>query len=124
MNLKIALAAAVLLTGGTYACDAQQKNAVSKSAATTSNAFANKIKEYQHANDSQSAVLLAELKQMMRAELGTAKAEIAAADQATGEKLMQKFETRRKAMNEVTRLADSGDKKSITAALQKFDKAE
>ena len=123
MNLKIALATVILLTGGVYASDAQQKKTVSQSATTATKTFENKVKEYQNADATQSAPLLAELRQMLATELGTAKAEMAAADQATRDKLMPKFESRVNAMNEVTRLADTGgDKKSIVAALQKFAK--
>ncbi len=122
MNLKIALATALLLTGGTYASDAQQKPTVSQSATTAAKSFDKKIKEYQNADAAQSAALLAELKQVMATDMGTAKAEIAsAADDATREKAMKKFENRLNAMNEANRLIDSGGEKAgIVTALKKY----
>lgn len=120
MNLKIALATALLLTGGVYAADAQQKAPVTASA-TAAKSFNNKIKEYQSADERQSAPLLAEIKQMMVQELGNAKAAMATADESTREKMMKQFEGRTTAMNEANKTIDAGgDKKAVTAALKKF----
>ncbi len=120
MNLKIALATAVLLTGGTYAANAQHKTAVPQVTAAAKS-FDSKVKEYQNADATKSAALLAELRQMMGDQMGTLKTEMATADAATREKLMKKNESRMNAMNEATRLMDAGgDKKVIVAALKKY----
>lgn len=120
MNLKIALATALLITGGTYAANAQQKTAVPQVTAAAKS-FDTKVKEYQNADATKSAALLAELKQMMGDQMGTLKTEMATADAATREKLMKKNESRMNTMNEATRLMDAGgDKKVIVAALKKY----
>ncbi|MFA6059024.1 MAG: hypothetical protein WC756_12550 [Taibaiella sp.] len=126
MNFKIALAAVLLISGGSYVTNAQQKSAAPKS--TTVNAaksFESKISAYQkEADAAKSATLLSEMTKEMTNGMAAAKGEFASAsaNSETSGALMKKYETRTTALNEVMQIsrADASNKTAIVSALKKY----
>lgn len=122
MNLKIALAAVLLISGGSYVSHAQQSN-TSQATVSTSKSFEKKIAAYQkEADAAKSATLLSEMTKEMTNGMAAAKSEYASANSETSGPLMKKFETRAGALNEVMRTsrADSSNKTAIVTALKKY----
>lgn len=128
MNLKIVLAAALMIAGGAYTSSAQQqKNGVTTHPATVSaKTFEASIKEYQKATDAtKSASLLDEMKQQMMTGMSALKAEIASTkDKAAQDKLMEKHKSRMMAITEVNNFSrvTPVDKQGVTDALKKYAK--
>lgn len=128
MNLKIVIAAAILISGGSYVSQAQTKTGVSQSITqVTAKAFNSKVSAYQNEKDAtKSATLLNELKQQMIAGMASLKTEIATAgpngDKATLDKLMKKNELRVQAMSEANKLSRTNpvDKLAVVSALKKY----
>lgn len=125
MNLKIALAAAIMLAGGAYMSQAQQKTKTSQSATVvTAKAFEKKIDAYQKSTDAAgSATLLNEMKQQMVEGATSMKAEaMASTDKAKSDKLMQFLSVRGKAISEVMNLGPdaAANKTAIVQALKDY----
>jgi uncharacterized protein (DUF849 family) len=127
MNLKIALTAVLLISGGSYVCHAQKSTVAQTATASTAKAFEKKISAYQkEADASKSAALLSELKQEMTGGMSSLKSEIVAAntngDKEAFEKLMKKNDLRTTAFNETMQIsrADASNKTAIVTALKKY----
>lgn len=127
MNLKIALAAVLLISGGSYVSDAQQKSTVSSSTVLTAKSFEKKVAAYQkEADATKSAALLSELNQEMVGGLTSLKSEIMAAnnngDKETFDKLMKKNDLRTAAFNETMKVSrtDASNKTAIVSGLKKY----
>jgi hypothetical protein len=128
MNLKIALAAVLLISGGSYVSNAQQKSTVSStSTVLTAKSFEKKVAAYQkEADATKSTALLAELNQEMVSGLTSLKSEIMAAnnkgDKDTFEKLMKKNDLRTAAFNETMKVSrtDASNKTAIVTGLKKY----
>lgn len=123
MNVKIALAAVLLISGGSYVSHAQKSNIAQTATVSTAKAFESKISAYQKADATKSATLLSELTKEMTNGVGAAKNEMASAkDAETSEKSTKKLQTRMSSLNEVMQVsrADASNKTAIVAALKKY----
>ncbi len=124
MNFKIALAALLIISGGSYVSHAQSKaNTLKAVKVDAAKAFENKVAAYEKEKDaSRSAALLAEMQKEMSEGMTAAKTEVSIAD-AKGDteasaKLMQKFNIRTMAVNEVMK-ADK-NKMSVLSAMKRY----
>jgi hypothetical protein len=125
MNFKIALAAVLLISGGSYVTNAQQQSTVSKTTpANAAKSFEGKISAYQkEADAAKSATLLSEMTKEMANGMAAAKSEFAnAAGSETSGALMKKYEARTASLNEVMQIsrADASNKTAIVSALKKY----
>jgi hypothetical protein len=127
MNLKIALAAVLLISGSSYVSNAQQNSTASTATVLTAKSFEKKVATYQkEADATKSASLLSELNQEMVSGLTSLKSEIMTAnnsgDKATFEKLMKKNDLRTAAFNETMKVsrADASNKTAIVSGLKKY----
>ena len=125
MNLKIALAAALLLTGTAYVSNAQSKPAATKTTTTvTSKTFLSKVGEFEKTTDAaKSASLLDELNQQMGTGLAGAKAEMAGvSDEAARNTLMKKYQARMTTITQIRKLSADipANKSGIVSALKQY----
>lgn len=122
MNFKIALAAAILLTGGAYLSDAQQQ-AATKTVATAQS-FNAKISEYEKASASQQNTALEGLKQQMNEGIAAAKLKIVQASGNTAQQQASEgYQKKVSAYNEVVRLSgesSAASKAGIVTALKQY----
>lgn len=117
MNLKIALATAILLTGGVYATHAQQKTA--QATVVTAQSFNKEITNFQNATDpAKAASLLNTMKQQMADGARSGKSEMM---KSGNEQVKQKMVTRSLATDKVISL--SKDINANKAAILKELKA-
>lgn len=126
MNLKIALVAAIMLTGGTYVSQAQQKTNATQTAASSISKknFENKIATFEKTTDAAKAgALLTELRQHMVDGATSMKTEAKnATDKAQSDKLMQLLMVRGKAISEVMNMSPNMDanKTAIVKSLKDY----
>lgn len=126
MNLKIALAAAILLTGGAYVSDAQQKNAAAPATAATVNAkaaFNNKIKAYEQAPAADQAVLLEGMKHDITDGIAAAKKQIMMASESVAQqKAAEQHQIRVNSYNDIIKFSRTtpAGKAEILTALKKY----
>lgn len=128
MNLKIALAAVLLISGGSYVSHAQQKSNTSQTASViTAKTFEKKVTAYQkEADATKSATLFSELQQDMIGGLNSLKSEIMTANTSGSkeafDKLMKKNDLRTAAFNEAMKAsrADASNKTAIVSGLKKY----
>jgi len=123
MNLKIALAALMLVSGGSYVSQAQQTNVTTQPVSAKS--FESKIAAYEKEKDAAKAqTQLDNMKQDMMGSLSEVKMAIhkasQAGDNAAQTKLTQSYESRVQA---VTGVQNATDKATTVAALKAFVKA-
>lgn len=130
MNFKIVLAAALLITGGSYISSAQQKATTATAAVSDSKAFNAKIAAFEKATDkTKSTVLLGELKQQMLTGLSGAKEKVVAAQNAGNDaaatKAQQLIQTRSELYNKVVQLtkANPDNKAAIVEVLKQYSKS-
>ncbi|PSK95108.1 hypothetical protein [Taibaiella chishuiensis] len=104
MNWKIALTAALLISGGTFTTQAQQKTAVAQAKTSTeAKAFLAKVSEFEKGDATKSAAAFADLKIKMMTGIGAAKHQMGDAQDkgnaAAGDKLRAQLQTRSDAYN-------------------------
>ena len=122
MNLKIALAAAILFTGGAYVSDAQQQAATKT--VVTAQSFNAKISEYEKASAAQQSTLLEGLKQQMNDGIAAAKLKIAQASGNTAaQQASEQYQKKVAAYNDVIRQSRDNSataKAGIVTALKQY----
>jgi len=121
MNLKIVLAAAVIISGGSFASYAQTTPTVT--AVSAAKTFAGKIAAYEkETNATKAATLLDGIKSDMMKGMDKAKADFSTArgtvDNATSEKLFKVYDQRAQSLNAVSKTGAS--KTAIVAGLKQY----
>jgi len=129
MNLKIALAAALMISGGTFVAQAQQKPATAKTSATSSSAakaFEKKILSFKNETDAKSAAAYFEslTSDMISGIAATKSGLVAATNDAEKTKLTEQMNARVSASNTAIRLFDTNpnNKTAIVQALNEYAK--
>ena len=122
MNLKIVLAAVVLMSGGTYASHAQKIAPVAK-AATTAKTFESKIAAYQkETNATKSASLLDGIKTEIMNGMTSVKADVnkdmMSGNKEGAQKKMQTYEARVKNYNDLVKAGT--DKAKVVTILKQY----
>ncbi|WP_162902745.1 hypothetical protein [Taibaiella koreensis] len=123
MNLKIALATAVLFTGGAYVSNAQQQTTpATAKAAAIAKTFNSKVSEYEKATAAQQGPILEELKHQMDEGVAAAKQKIILASNNTeNQQASERYQKRVSAYNDVNSLSKSAaGKAGIIAALKQY----
>jgi hypothetical protein len=129
MNWKIALTAALLISGGSFTTQAQQKTAVAQAKVNTeAKAFLAKVSEFEKGDATTSAAALETLKTKMMAGIGSSKDQMGEAqvkgDNAAASKLMEKHQTRADVFNRLVQLSKSTpmDKSAMVFLMQQYAK--
>jgi hypothetical protein len=122
MNLKIVLAAVVLMSGGSYASHAQKLAPVSKTV-TTAKTFESKVAAYQkETNAMKSTSLLDGIKTEIMNGMASAKADVnkdmAGGNKEAAEKNMKTYQARFKSYNELVKAG--ADKAKVVTILKQY----
>lgn len=129
MNWKIALTAALLLSGGALTTQAQHKPVIAQAKTSTeAKAFLAKVSEFEKGDATQSAAAFADLKTKMMTGIGAAKQQMGDAQDngnaTQGDKLRAKLQTRSDAYNRAVQQFNAApvNKAAIVQVLQEYAK--
>lgn len=129
MNWKIALTAALLISGGSFTTQAQQKTAVAQAKVNTeAKAFLAKVSEFEKGDATKSAAAFETLKTKMMSGIGSSKDQMGEAqvkgDNAAAAKLLEKHQTRADVYNRMVQLSKSTpmDKSAMAFLMQEYAK--
>ncbi len=124
MNLKIALAAVLLISGGSYVSQAQQNSTATQTATAAVKAFENKIAAYEkESNATKSAALLEDLKKEVANGMAAAKKTYsdASAKGIADANLMKQYQVRTQAYNDLNLATrTTTNKTSVVKALKSY----
>ena len=129
MNWKIALTAALLISGGSFTTQAQQKTAVAQAKVNTeAKAFLAKVSEFEKGDATKSAAAFETLKTKMMAGISSSKDRMGEAqskgDAAATAKLLETHQTRADVYNRLIQLSKATpmDKGGMVFMLQQYAK--
>lgn len=129
MNWKIALTAALLISGGSFTTQAQQKTAVAQSKVSTeAKAFLAKVSEFEKGDATQAAAAFENLKLKMMSGIGNSKQRMGDAQRdgntAVAAKQLEIHQTRSDTYNRALQLSKATpmDKAGIVTMLQQYAK--
>lgn len=129
MNWKIALTAALLISGGSFTTQAQQKTMVTQAKANAeAKAFLAKVSEYEKGDATKSAAAFDYLKTKIMSGVGSSKEQMAEAqgkgDEAAAAKALEVHNTRSSIYSRLVQLSKVTpmDKTAATTLLQLYAK--